>query len=327
MPDSPEHLDQDARPGRRNILLALATTLTLPLAAIRPARAAKVLHIGVQKYGTLIILRERHVLEEALKPLGWTVAWAEFPGGPQLLEALRAGAIDFGTTGETPPVLAQAAGAPLVYVGVEPPSPRGEAILVAKDSPIRSIADLKGKRVALNKGSNVHYLLVRALESAGLKPSDVQIAYLAPADGRAAFAQGAIDAWVIWDPFLAVAQEATQARVLADGTGLAPNRQFFLATRTFAQDHPDIVKLIDEQIDATDRWAEQNQADAAALLSASLGVPQPIIAKALARMGYGAAPLAPDVVADQQRIADTFHGLGLIPDKIDVASAVWHPGA
>ncbi len=311
--------------SRRSVL---AAGVSAAAAWAAPARAAgKVVRIGVQKYGTLIILRERRELERALQPLGWTVSWHEFPGGPQLLEALTAGALDFGTTGEAPPIFAQAAGSPLLYVGYEPPSPAGEAILVPKDSPVRILADLRGRTVALNKGSNVHYLLVQALASAGLKPADISTAYLPPSDARAAFERGAVDAWAIWDPFLSAAQEATGARTLADGTGLAPNRQFFLATRDFAGAQPDILRLVNAQVDATDRWAEQNQAEAARLLAASMNLPQPVVARAIGRMGYGVAPLTPDVVADQQRIADTFFGLKLIPQQLDVAAAVWRPQA
>src|SRR5436190_23508937 len=134
----------------------------------------KVVRIGFQKYGKLVLLKGKGSLEEKLKPLGYKVAWTEFPSGPPLLEALNVGAIDLGIAGETPPIFAQAAGAPLVYLAYDPPAPQGEAILVAKDSPLRSVADLKGKKVALNKGSNVHYLLVKALEKAGLQYTDIQ---------------------------------------------------------------------------------------------------------------------------------------------------------
>ena len=311
--------------GRRSML---AAGVAAAAAWAAPGRAAdKVVRIGVQKYGTLIILRERRELERALQPLGWGVSWHEFPGGPQLLEALAAGALDFGTAGEAPPIFAQAAGSPLLYVGAEPPSPAGEAILVPKDSPIRTAADLRGRTVALNKGSNVHFLLVQALAGAGLKPSDITTAYLTPSDARAAFERGAVDAWAIWDPFLSAAQEATGARTLVDGTALAPNRQFFLATRDFARTQPDILRLLDAQVDATDRWAERNQAEATRLLAASMNLPQPVVARALARMSYGVAPMTPAVVADQQRIADTFLDLRLIPQRLDVAAAVWKPQA
>ncbi len=318
-----------SRLARRTLLAALPVAVMLP----RPGFAAdKVVRIGVQKYGTLIIMRERKVLEPILQPLGWSVSWHEFPGGPQLLEALAAGALDFGTTGEAPPIFAQAAGSSLLYVGYEPPSPAGEAILVPKDSPVRTVADLKGRTVALNKGSNVHYLLVQALAGAGLTPTDIQPAYLAPADARAAFERGSVDAWAIWDPFLSAAQEATGARTLVDGTGsggqaLAPNHQFFLATRDFAQKQPELLRTLNAQVDATDRWAEQHQDESARLLAASMGLTQAVVARAVGRMGYGVRPLTAEVVADQQKIADTFFKLRLIPQKLDVASAVWSPGS
>ena len=162
----------------------------------------KVVRIGFQKYGKLVLLKSKGTLEDKLTAAGYRVVWTEFPSGPPLLEALNVGAIDFGNAGEAPPIFAQAAGAPLQYVAYEPPAPRGEAILVPKDSKLNSVADLRGKKVALNKGSNVHYLLVKALEKAGIKYSEIEPVFLAPADARAAFESGAVDAWVIWDPYL-----------------------------------------------------------------------------------------------------------------------------
>ncbi len=198
----------------------------------------KTVRVGYQKYGKLVLLKSKGTLEGKLKALGYKVVWTEFPAGPQLLEALNVGAIDFGNTGEAPPIFAQAAGAPLQYVAYEPPAPKGEAILVPKDSPIKSVAELKGKKVALNKGSNVHYLLVKALEKAGVKYSEIEPVFLAPADARAAFERGAVDAWVIWDPFQAAAEAATDARTLADGTGTVSNYQFYLLRRSFSTANP-----------------------------------------------------------------------------------------
>ena len=315
--------------GRRAVLRLGATAAVLTAGATglptRAIAASKVLRIGVQKYGTLVILRERQALEPLLAKLGWSVDWTEFPGGPQLLEALNVGDLDFGTTGEAPPVFAQAAGAPLVYVGVEPPSPKGEAILVPQDSPLTSVAGLRGKRVALNKGSNVHYLLLQALKSAGLVPADIESVFLTPADARAAFEQGAVDAWVIWDPFFAAGQAVTRARVLTDAVGLAPNRQFFLATKTFAEARPALLKLVMTAILATDQWAEQHQDEVAKMLQPSLKLPLPVIATALARMGYGVGPMTAEVAADQQRIADAFYDLRLIPARVAIQDALWSP--
>ncbi len=212
-------------------LLLSATLALAPLTIPASSQAQeKALRIGFQKFGELILLKSRGTLEKKAEALGYKVTWIEFPAGPQLLEALNVGAIDFGNTGEAPPIFAQAAGAPFVYVGYEPAAPKGEAILVPKGSLIKTLADLKGKKVALNKGSNVHFLLAKALEKAGVAYAEVQLTYLAPADARAAFERGAVDAWVIWDPFLAAAEAATGARTLVDGTGLVSNYQFYTLT-------------------------------------------------------------------------------------------------
>src|ERR1700744_1040328 len=216
----------------------------------------KVVRIGYQKYGKLVLLKGRGTLEGKLKPLGYSVAWTEFPSGPPLLEALNVGAMDFGITGETPPIFAQAAGAPLVYLAYDPPAPRGEAILVPKDSPIKSVADLKGKKVALNKGSNVHYLLVKALEKAGVKYSDITPVFLAPADARAAFERGSVDAWAIWDQFQAAAETATEAKTLVDGTDTVPNYQFYLSSQKFLESDPRAIDAILAELREVDDWAK-----------------------------------------------------------------------
>jgi sulfonate transport system substrate-binding protein len=279
--------------------------------------------VGIQKYGALVILRQTGALEKALAPQGVKVQWAEFPGGPQLLEALNIGSVDFGNTGEAPPVFAQAAGAPLYYVGVEPPAPTGEAILVPAGSPIKSAADLKGKRVALNKGSNVHYLLVQALATANLTPADIVPVYLIPGDGRAAFEGGKVDAWAIWDPFLAAAQAQTNARVLVDGTDLAPNVQFYLTTQDIAAKHTALLRTVLETIKQTDIWASSHQGEVADALSNSTGLPIPILVMALKRLTYGVQPLDDATIANQQKIADSFFKLHLIPKPLTVRDVVF----
>lgn len=300
------------------ILLTLALIFTVSAANA----ADRVIRIGYQKYGTLLLLKGKGSLEEKLKPLGVSVKWAEFPAGPQLLEALNAGAIDFGTTGEAPPIFAQAASPRLAYVAHEPPAPRGEAILVPKDSPIRSVADLKGKSVALNKGSNVHYLLVKALEKAGLAYSDIKTNFLPPADARAAFERGSVDAWAIWDPFFAAAQTAIGARVLTDGEGVVANTQFFLADRAFAEQNGEVVSAVLAELRVVEDWAKGDVKAAAAQLSPSVGIPAPILEVALSRAAFGVKPMGPEVVAQQQKIADVFLELKLLPRPISIADAV-----
>ncbi|AUW48013.1 sulfonate ABC transporter substrate-binding protein [Rhizobium leguminosarum] len=308
---------------RRAFTAVVAGAIATPLMQVRLAGAAdKVVRIGYQKYGTLVLLKGKGLLEKKLKSIDYTVEWTEFPGGPQLLEALNAGAVDFGSTGETPPIFAQAANAPLVYIAHEPPAPRGEAILVPKDSPIKSVADLKGKKVAFNKGSNVHYLLVKALEEAGLTYEDVEPSFLAPADGRAAFEKGAVDAWVIWDPFQAAAEVAIEARELRNGEGIVPNHQFYLGTTSLVDGHAQAIDVLIDAISEIDEWTKSDTAAAAAELSPSVGIPEPVLVKALERQSYGIKSLDDAVVAQQQSIADTFFELKLIPKKVTIADVV-----
>lgn len=309
----------------RRRVLQTGAALGLGLALVgAQAQATKTttLRIGYQKYGTLTLLKARGDLEKRLAPQGIEVKWTEFPAGPQLLEGLNVGSIDFGTVGEAPPIFAQAAGADLLYVANQPPAPQGEAIVVAKDSPIKSVADLKGRKVALNKGSNVHYLLVRALEKAGVPYGEVQTVFLPPADARAAFERGAVDAWVIWDPFLAAAEKQLGARVLADGRGLVSNHQFYLAARGYAERQPQVIDAIVDELAKLDRWAEGHPKEVAAFLGPQIGLDVGIAEVAAARFAYGIRPIAPAVAAEQQKIADVFLALKLIPKPIRIADAL-----
>jgi sulfonate transport system substrate-binding protein len=302
---------------------AAQMTLALVFAMTATAHAGdKVVHVGFQKYGKLVLLKNRGTLEGALAPLGVTVEWTEFPSGPPLLEAINAGAIDVGNAGEAPPIFAQAARVPFVYIAYEPPAPRGEAILVPRTSALRSVADLKGKRVALNKGSNVHYLLVKALEKAGVAYGDIQTVFLAPADARAAFERGSVDAWVIWDPFQAAAEAATGARVLADGVGLVSNTQFYLGSRSFVDANPRVLDVVLSQLGEVDRWARGDITAVAAQLSPSIGITVPVLKAALKRQAYGIKPIDAAAIAEQQKIADAFYQLGLLPKPLKVSDAV-----
>lgn len=305
---------------RRSLVALFAAAISF--GAITQAQA-ETLRIGYQKYGTLVLLKAKGTLEKRLAEQGIEVQWTEFPAGPQLLEGLNVGSIDFGTTGETPPVFAQAAGADLLYVAFEPPAPLSEAILLPKDSPITSVAELKGKKVALNKGSNVHYLLVRALEDAGLKYGDITPVYLPPADARAAFERGSVDAWVIWDPFQSAAEKQLQARTLRDGSGLVDNHQFYLATRTYAEKNPQVVGVLVEEIRGVGEWVKGNLDEATSQVAPLIGLSPEITRQAVERQGYGAQFISPEVVEAQQKIADTFTELKLIPKQLTIKDVIW----
>ncbi|MGK5033253.1 sulfonate ABC transporter substrate-binding protein [Janthinobacterium sp. MDT1-19] len=296
----------------------------MPAAALAQAKGELQVQvrIGYQKYGTLTLLKGRGTLEKRLAEQGVGVKWTEFPAGPVLLEGLNVGSIDFGTVGEAPPIFAQAAGANLVYVGNEPASPASEAIVVPKGSGLRTLADLKGKKIALNKGSNVHYLLLKALEKAGVAYADIQPVFLPPADARAAFERGSVDAWAIWDPFLAAAEKQLGARVLADGKGLVANYQFYLASRTYAEKNPEILRIVLDEVAKVDDWGRNNPEEVATVLSAQTGLSKEVVALAASRYAYGVKPVSVDVIASQQRVADAFSSLKLIPKPIFVKDAL-----
>ncbi|MDZ4876622.1 MAG: putative aliphatic sulfonates-binding protein [Chroococcidiopsis cubana SAG 39.79] len=283
-----------------------------------------VVRIGYQKAATVLnALKARGELEKALAASGSSVKWTEFPAGPPMLEAMNAGSIDFGYTGEAPPIFAQAAGTPLVYVAYDPWSPKAEAIIVPKDSPIKTVADLKGKRVAFAKGSNTNYLVVKALEKAGLKYSDIKPAFLAPADARAAFEGRNVDAWAIWDPYLAAVEQATGARTLTDATGLAPNRGYYLAAKSFVEQYPSALKTVLDRVSKVSDWAKQNPAQVAKFLAPQLGIDAAALEVAEKRREYGVLPITSEIIARQQQVADTFYKINLMPKEIKVQEIVW----
>ncbi|WP_445660585.1 sulfonate ABC transporter substrate-binding protein [Acinetobacter sp. F16] len=280
------------------------------------------LNIGFQKYGLLPVIKARGSLETALEKQHVKVKWVEFTAGPQLLEGLNVGSVSLGEVGEAPPIFAQAANANLVYVANQPAMPTAEALIVQKDSPIQSIKDLKGKRVVLNKGSNVHYLLLKLLEANNLKLDDIQVVYLPPADARAAFEKGAVDAWVIWDPFFAAAEQQIGARVIANGENLVKNYQFYMADRKFAEQNPEVVKAVINELNVAADWMTKNQDEAAKILEKPTGLDASILKTSIGRMNLGVKPISNQVATQQQYVADAFYNQKLIPNKINIQAAI-----
>ena len=309
------------RLSRRASLLAAALLLTSGLTHAQASRSE--LRIGFQKSASLLTLQKAQgTLEKRLAPLGVGVKWVEFPAGPQLLEGLNVGSIDLGYVGEAPPIFAQAAGANFVYVGFDPASPQAESLIVPKDSPLKTVADLKGKRVALNKGSNVHYLLVKLLERHGLKYGDIQPVFLPPADARAAFERGAVDAWVIWDPFTSAAELQIGARVLADARGVANNHSYYLAERAYADKNPQVIQAVFADTVERGQWIKAHLKEAAALIAPLQGLSVEVVERSLSRYEFKVEPLTPQVATDQQKIADAFFELKLIPKPIRISDAL-----
>ena len=304
----------------------VATALSLSVLTAQADVKENTLRVGYQKSGgNFIFLKGQNLLEKRLQPLNFKVEWVEFPAGPQMLEGLNVGSIDVATVGETPPIFAQAAGAQQLYIGHENANPAGEAILVPENSSIKSVADLKGKKVALNKGSNVHYLLVKALEEAKLSIRDIQPVYLKPSDARAAFQRGSVDAWVIWDPYLAAAEHEDKARVLRDGTGLVKNYQFYLASEAFAKRYPQVLNILLEELDVINKCAKNNLDDAIRELTPLVGLPEAVVRSHLERYNFGFNRISNQVLDEQQQIADTFYNLKLIPKNIQLQGTGWTP--
>ena len=323
---APLPIRQSLRDLLASVLLVAALALATSLFVLPKAHAQDKteLRIGYQKAASLFVLQKAQgTLEKRLAPLHASVKWVEFPAGPQLLEGLNLGSVDVGYVGEAPPIFAQAAGAKFAYIGYDPAAPEAEAILVPKDSAIKSVAELKGKKVALNKGSNVHYLLVKLLEKNGLKLSDIQPVYLAPADARAAFESGSVDAWVIWDPFAAAAEKAIGARVLANGKGVVNNYQYYLAERGFVAKNPKLIQALFDDSVERGAWLKANLKKAAEQIAPLQGLPVEVVELSLRRYEFKVKPVPDSVIADQQKLADTFFALKLIPKAIAVRDAAY----
>ncbi len=307
--------------------ISLAGLLALTGLAYAAEPAPESLRIGYQKGSVSMVLAKSHQMLEKRYP-NTKFSWVEFPAGPQMLEALNVGSIDLGSTGDIPPIFAQAAGADLVYVGVEPPKPKAEVILVAEDSPIKTVADLKGRKVAFQKGSSSHNLLLRALQQAGLTFKDIQPVYLSPADARAAFQQHSVDAWAIWDPYYSAVLLQGGVKVLKDGETLKQTGSFYLAARPYAQQNGDFIQGVLNTFSEADGLTLSKRQESIALLAKTMGLPEPVIATYFDhRPPTVIKPVDAHTAALQQQTADLFYDNRLVPKKIDIRDRIWQPTA
>ena len=310
------------RPNRRQLLAGLMAAPAI--AGCRPSAAAQTIRIGYQKNGVLLLARARGGLEAALKPLGPVkVEWIEFVAGPPLLEAMRAGAIDIGGVGDTPPIFAQSAGAPVVYAAAVPDADAAEAVIAPAASPIRTLLDIRGARVGLTKGSSSHLVLIQALASIGLTMADVRPIYLAPPDAASAFASGSIDAWAIWDPYLAMAEQRAPTRTLVNRGALPPSCAYLIAYRPFAERAPRLLAAVLDQLAAQSAWGNAHVDEAAGIIAARTGIPKDIAVLCLKRAPLALKPVTPDIVARQQAAADIFLAQSFIPAPVMGKDAVW----
>ena len=309
---------------RREFLkLSLGTAAIAALSTrVRAEANVKEIRIGYQKNGVLVIARQQSTLEKHFAPQGIEVKWVEFSSGPPMMEAMNVGSIDYGAVGDSPPVFAQAAGAAIVYAAGQPVT-NGQGILVPPNSAIRSIADLKGRRVGFTKGSSAHNIVVQTLEKAGLTYADITPVYLTPPDAGPAFSNGSIDAWSIWDPYFAIGETKQNGRVLVDASEITKSNSFYIANRDFARNHGPVLQQIIDVTASTAKWAEAHRDEVAKSLSAVTSIPLDIQIVAANRSSFAVGPITEDIIATQQGVADRFFKLGLIPRQITVRDIVW----
>jgi sulfonate transport system substrate-binding protein len=309
---------------RREFLkLSLGTAAVAALSReVRAQADIKEIRIGYQKNGVLVIARQQAALEQHFAPQGIAVKWVEFSSGPPMLEAINVGSVDYGAVGDSPPVFAQSAGAAIVYAAGQPIT-NGQGILVPGNSLIRSIADLKGKRVGFTKGSSAHNVVVQTLEKAGLTYADITPIYLTPPDAGPAFANGSIDAWAIWDPYFAIGETKQNGRILVNASEITKTNSFYIANRDFAKNHGSVLQQIIDVTTSTAKWAEAHRDEVAKSLSAVTGIALDIQTIAANRSAFAVGPITEDIIATQQGVADRFFKLGLIPRPIAIRDIVW----
>ncbi|MBO1081484.1 ABC transporter substrate-binding protein [Roseomonas haemaphysalidis] len=303
-------------PRRRALLAAAAATLAFP--AIARAQSLPVLRVGNQRGGV------RSLLEASGQDKGmpFRIEWSEFPAAAPLLEALNAGALDLGSQGEFPFLAVYANGAPIRAVGATRADPRSQAILVRGDSPLKTVADLRGRRIAINRGGWGHFLARAALAEAKVDASEVTLVPLGPVDAALAFRSGAIDAWPVWQPYVAIETETFGARVLRDGAGLCPSVTLTSAHADALQSkRPLIQDFLRRQQEGWD-WARGHLPAFAATTAALTRIPEPLMRIAQASQDTRSVALDQALIAELQQAADRAVEYGVLSRKVSVAAAL-----
>jgi aliphatic sulfonates family ABC transporter substrate-binding protein len=308
---------------RRNILAAaLAAPLTLP--AIRRARASdsKTVRVGFQKgEPVLMTARANKDLETLLTPKGFAVEWIEFQFGPPMLEAMRVGSIDIGAVGDTPPIFAQAAHGDLLYIAANHGAP--QSVLLPAGSKIQTLADLKGKKLAFGRGSSAHNFALMVLEKAGLRYDEIEPVYLGPADAGAAFERGAIEAWSIWEPYASLFNTRPGVRTLTTNKEIGDQFSYIMGAGAFVRANPALTTAIVDAFAGTAEKARGHHEDVATLLGTATGIPRDVWSRALTNDPFQVMAMNDDLTRGQQKVADRFRALGLVPVDIKVSDIVW----
>ena len=283
----------------------------------------KVLRMGFQQAGDLV--KVTGVLEKRLEPLGIKVEWAQFVQGPQLMEAMNADKIDIGSVGETPPIFAQAIGAQIVYIvgsKTTPQTGRSSVIAVPPESPIQKVEDIKGQEVYFQKASASHYFILRALQDVGLSIKDIKVKSIPNVEARAAFIEGKIPVWVSGDPHYAIAEKMGRIRVIRDSVGIDSPGGYYVGRRQFALENPELLKIVIEEIDKIEQWADANRVEVAKLIAPEQKLELDVMQKVIDRRTFGRRAIGPELIKEQQRVADVFFENNLIPKKVNIQEAL-----
>ncbi|MEH2091268.1 aliphatic sulfonate ABC transporter substrate-binding protein [Nostoc sp.] len=330
-------MNKSFQPQRRTVLKRVVQysalglfTLLSPLAGslmqTTQAQTAKVINLAYQSSGDIV--KSKKAVEPRFKALGITVNWVgPFAAGPQLIKALNEGKVDIGNVGETPPIFDQAARPGLIpevvyLTGRTPSDGTNQGIVVKANSPIKKVADLKGKKIAFQVGSNAQYLLAKALKEVGLKISDIQIVALTPPEARDAFLQNKADAWVGGDPLLAAVEKTIPIRNLRNAKGINTLGGFYIGRRAFVIQNPQLVRVFLEEAEKVGEQAEKNPSDYAKILVDEQKLDPAVALKVASRRTYKLRRLTPAIIAEQQGVADFYFDEKVISRKIDIKQGI-----
>src|SRR5882724_10884645 len=303
----------------RNIAaMLIAAAVTICAATRTFADEAIVLRVGDQKGGNRSLLE----ISGLSKDLPYRIEWSEFPAAAPILEALNAGALDVGYTGDLSFLTVYATGAPIKAIGGTRSDARTQAILVRKDSPIQTAADLKGKRLAGTRGGWGQFLIDATLEKAGYKPDDTTFAPLGPVDAKIALVAGSIDGWAVWEPYVSYATLKDNARVVANGEGLTPTITFIVASDSAISTKRAAVHDLVQRLNKARLWSLDHLPEYAKNTAELTKLPEDVLLSAYTAQRTSPIVIDTAIVKEVQEASDRATRYGILSKTLDVSKAV-----